>query len=184
MSTSVIVAIVVAVVLVALAVWMLMRRRRSQALRERFGPEYERAVKQQGSATRAEEVLEERARKVAAFRIRPLNADEADRYRDAWRRVQARFVDEPREALVDADRLIGDVMHTRGYPTVDLDARTEALSVDHARTVEHYRTAHQIVELGDRGQAGTEDLRQAMVHFRALFEDLVGTEAPAARKRA
>jgi hypothetical protein len=184
MSTTVIIAIVVAVVVVALAAWLFVQRRRREALRKRFGPEYERTVRQEGSPTKAEQVLEERARKVAAFRIRPLSADEADRYREAWRRVQARFVDEPREALVDADRLIGDVMHTRGYPTTDLDARTEALSVDHARTVEHYRTAHRIVELGDRGQAGTEDLRQAMVHFRALFDDLVGSEAPPARKRA
>lgn len=184
MSTTVIVAIVVAVVVLAFAVWMVMRRRRSELLRERFGPEYERAVRQEGSATRAEEVLQERARKVAAFRIRSLSTDEADRYRVAWRRVQARFVDEPREALVDADRLINDVMHTRGYPTTDLDARTEALSVDHARTVEHYRTAHRIVELGDRGEAATEDLRQAMVHYRTLFEDLVGAEPAPARKRA
>jgi hypothetical protein len=184
MSTNAIVALVVAIVVVAFAAWMVLRRRRSEALRKQFGPEYERAVKQEGSASRAEEVLEARARKVAAFRIRSLSSDEADRYREAWRRVQARFVDEPREALVDADRLIGDVMHTRGYPTTDLEARTEALSVDHARTVEHYRTAHGIVGLGDRGEAGTEELRQAMVHFRALFEDLVGAEPAPERKRA
>ncbi len=184
MSTTVIVAVIVVAVVVALGAWLLLKRRRTEALRERFGPEYERTVHQEGSPARAEQVLEQRARKVAAFRIRDLSSDEARRYREAWRRVQGRFVDEPREALVDADRLIADVMHTRGYPTTDVDARTEALSVDHARTVEHYRTAHGIVELGDRGEAGTEELRQAMVHYRALFQDLVGAEAVADRKRA
>jgi hypothetical protein len=184
MSTTTIVAIVVAVAVIALVLWMAVRRRKTTALRQRFGPEYERTVAQEGNPARAEAVLEERARKVAAFRIRPLTSDEAVRYREAWRRVQARFVDEPREAVVDADRLIGDAMHTRGYPTTDADARTEALSVDHARTVDHYRTAHGIVERSDRGDAGTEDLRQAMVHYRALFEDLVGAEVPEARKRA
>ncbi len=184
MSTTVIVAVVVVVaVVVGLGAWLVLKRRRTEALRNRFGPEYERTVNQEGSPARAEQVLEERARKVAAFRIRGLSAEEAERYREAWRRVQARFVDEPREAVVDADRLIADVMHTRGYPTTDVDARTEALSVDHARTVDHYRAAHRIVGLGDRGEAGTEELRQAMVHYRALFQDLVGAE-DAARKRA
>ena len=183
-TTTLIVALVIIGVLAALGAWLWVRRWRTEKLRARFGPEYERAVREEGSQVRAEQVLADRERKVAAFRIRALTGDEAARYRDAWRRVQARFVDEPSVALVDADRLIADVMHTRGYPTTDVDARTEALSVDHARTVEHYRSAHDIVELRDRGQAGTEDLRQAMVHFRALFQDLVGADEPAARKRA
>jgi hypothetical protein len=183
-TTALIVVVAVVVAAVAGLGWLLMRRRRSDALRQRFGPEYDRTVRREGSEARAEQVLEERARKVSAFRVRALTPDESARYREAWRRVQARFVDEPREAVVDADRLIADVMHTRGYPTTDVDGRTEALSVDHARTVDHYRTAHRIVELGDRGEAGTEDLRQAMVHYRALFEDLVGADAPEVRKRA
>jgi hypothetical protein len=182
-ATELIVALVVVVVVAALGLW-LWDRRRSERLRARFGPEYERTVREAGSAGRAEQVLEARERKVAAFRVRGLSRDESGRYLEAWRRVQARFVDEPREAVVDADRLIADVMHTRGYPTADVGARTEHLSVDHARTVEHYRTAHRILDLDGRDGAGTEDLRQAMVHYRALFEDLVGTEEPAARRRA
>jgi hypothetical protein len=141
-------------------------------------------IRQEGRPTHAEEILRERARKVAAFRIRSLTGDETARYREAWRRVQARFVGEPGEAVVDADRLIADLMHTRGYPTTDVDARTGALSLDHARTVEHYRVAHEIVDLQDRGQARAEDLRQAIVHYRALFQDLVGGEEAPARKRA
>jgi hypothetical protein len=183
-TTGLIVALVVAAVLVALGAWLWLKRRRSETLRARFGPEYERTVRQEGNPARAEQVLEDRARKVAAFRIRALTGEEAARYREAWRRVQARFVDEPTAAVIDADRLIADVMHSRGYPTTDVDARTEALSVDHARTVDHYRAAHHIVERQDSGEAGTEELRQAMVHYRALFQDLVGTEDPALRKRA
>lgn len=175
-TTGLIVVIVVVVAAVAVLAWLYARRRRSEQLRGRFGPEYERTVQKVGDTRRAEDVLEKRQEKVAAFRIRALSRDEAARYRDAWRRVQARFVDEPRDAVQEADRVIGDVMHTRGYPTADLAARTEHLSVDHAKTVEDYRIAHAIVERSDRGEAGTEDLRQAMVHFRALFDDLVGPE--------
>ncbi len=184
-TTTLIIAIAVVVVIALLVAWLLVRRRRTEQLRGRFGKEYERTVREVGDQRKAEDLLADRQERVAAFRIRALSRDEAARYRDAWRRVQARFVDEPREAVADADRIITDVMHTRGYPTADFEARTEHLSVDHARTVEHYRAAHAIVDRQDRGQAGTEDLRQAMMHFRALFDDLVGAEdADVQRKRA
>lgn len=184
-TTTLVITVVVVLAIAALAVWLVMRRRRTEQLRGQFGPEYDRTVRQVGDARRAEAVLEERQEKVAAFRVRVLTGDEVARYREAWRRVQARFVDEPRAAVADADRIIADVMHTRGYPTADFAARTEHLSVDHAKTVEHYRTAHEIVRREGQGEAGTEDLRQAMVHFRALFDDLVGAEdVGPVRKRA
>jgi hypothetical protein len=181
MTPGVMLVIVVAVVVLGAFLWL--KRRRSEALRSRFGPEYERTVRDEGSARRAEDLLDERERKVAAFRIRRLNRDEAGRYREAWRRVEARFVDEPAAAVVDADRLIADLMHTRGYPTADFDARTGHLSVDHAKTVVDYRVAHDLMDRHDRGEADTESLRQAMGHYRALFADLVGTEDSSAFRK-
>jgi hypothetical protein len=184
-TTSVAILVVIVLAVVLGFAWFYLARRRRDALRGRFGPEYDRTVREEGSTRRAEAVLEERERKVAAFRVRRLDRDEAQRYREAWRRVQARFVDEPDEAVLDADRLIADVMHTRGYPTSDFDARAEHLSVDYGRTVNDYRIAHEIVEHRGEGAAGTESLRQAMVHYRALFADLVGSEDSAeVRRRA
>jgi hypothetical protein len=185
-NTMVIVVAAVLAIVLVLAAWMYMSRRRRERLRERFGPEYERTLRETGDEARAEKVLEDRAKKVASFRIRILDRDEATRYREAWRRVQARFVDQPGEAVIDADRLIADVMHSRGYPATDAATRPDLLSVEHAATVEHYRAAHDIVQRGERGAADTEDLRQAMVHYQALFADLVGAEAdePPVRRRA
>jgi hypothetical protein len=168
------VAVAIVAVLAVLGAWVWTRRTRTRRLQERFGPEYARTVREAGGPGRAEEALEARAKKVASFRIRPLSAEEQHRFSADWARVQALFVDEPTKAVRDADRLITDAMHARGYPITDFDARLEHLSVDHARTVEHYRVAHAIVERRDRGEADTEALRQAMTHFRTLFEDIVG----------
>jgi hypothetical protein len=147
-----------------------MRRNRSAALRDHFGHEYDRTVEAAGSRTRAESELVARAEEANAFDIRPLNAAERDRYRDDWRRIETRFLERPTTAVVEADELVVDVMRTRGYPMADFDKHAALLSVKHPRVIEHYRAGHAII---GRGTASTEDLRQAVLHYRALFEELV-----------
>lgn len=169
--------IAIAVVVVLGVVWYEFRRRHSATLRERFGPEYDRVVHHVGNVKQAEASLEARARRVASLHIRPLTADDAARYGEAWRNVQERFVDDPRGAVTEADRLVGEVMHARGYPLGDFEQRVEDISVDHPHVVMNYRAAREIAQAHARGQASTEDLRQAMVHYRALFDDLLETAA-------
>ena len=183
MDNNTLIVVVVAVVLVAAAVAMLlMRRRRTGALRARFGPEYERAVASAGKVGAAERLLEDRAKRVAEFHLHPLAADESQRFTSSWKSVQARFVDDPRMAVLAADRLIGEVMRARGYPIGDPVKQIEDLSVEHANVVEHYRAGRAIVVRHEQGQASTEDLRQAMVHFRNLFDELVSRAAAAVRR--
>jgi hypothetical protein len=146
------------------------RRNRSAALRDHFGSEYDRTVEAAGSRNRAESELVARAEEANSFDIRPLTAAERDRYRDDWRRVEARFVERPTTAVVEADELITDVMRTRGYPIAEFDKHAALLSVKHPRVVEHYRAGHGIIE---RETRSTEDLRQAVLHYRTLFEELV-----------
>ena len=176
--------IVVAIVIVALLVvagilWS--RRRRSEHLRDRFGPEYDRAVDAKGGRSEAEAELAEREKRVEKLDIRPLEPAERREFIQRWTDVQARFVDDPPRAVAFADALLGDVMKARGYPVSDFAQRAGDISVDHPTVVEHYRTAHDIAVRHERGDASTEDLRQAMIHYRALFDDLVGAEAPSAR---
>jgi hypothetical protein len=166
--------VVVIVVLLAVVGWLLYERRRSTELRSTFGPEYERTVKDAGDRRTAESELRSREERVRALEIRPLPAADRDRYATEWREVQALFVDEPAAAIDDADELIGRVMQDRGYPVSDFDQRVADVSVDHPNVVEHYRAAHAIAERRDAVGTDTEDLRQAMVHYRALFEDLLG----------
>jgi hypothetical protein len=148
-----------------LAAWLVLQRRRSTYLRERFGPEYERAVQQIGDRRRAETELEQREKRVEQLQIRPLPLSEA-----------RRFADDPSGAVADADRLVAGVMQARGYPVGDFEQRAADISVDHPDVVEHYRAAHRIALASERGLATTEDLRQAMVHYRALFGHLLETE--------
>jgi hypothetical protein len=168
--------VAIAVVVVAGVAWYMTRRRRSDVLRERFGPEYERTVQATGDVKRAEASLEARARRVEALHIRPLAAGEAERFGSSWRGLQERFVDDPKGAVTEADRLVGEVMHARGYPLGEFDQRVEDISVDHPNVVMNYRAARQIANAHARGEASTEDLRQAMVHYRALFSDLLETD--------
>jgi hypothetical protein len=177
MDTTVAIVLVVALCLVALAVYFFRRR---TLLRERFGPEYERAVQAAGSPMRAEAELESRAKRVGAYKIQPLSPDDGVRFSTAWRQVQARFVDDPDGAVREADRLVTDLMSTRGYPMTEFERRAEDLSVDHPQVVTHYREAHLIASRGG-GRVTTEDLRQAVVHYRALFEELL--EVGEARRR-
>ena len=167
----VILAIVVVLALAALAV-MWLRQRRTKQLQQRFGPEYERTIERAGDAGGAETELRRREKRRERLEIRPLSPVVQRGYAERWRGVQARFVDEPETAVHEADTLIGEAMRDRGYPVEDFEQRAADLSVDHPQVVENYRAAHRIA-LDER--PSTEDLRQAMVHYRALFEQLIGT---------
>lgn len=175
-STQVAVLIVVLVILAAVAVagWFGMRRR---ALRQRFGPEYDRTVSEQESQLAAERELRERERRHADLELRPLSEESRARYASEWEEIQTRFLDSPEEAVRDADELVTRLIGERGYPTTDFDEQVSYLSVEHARTLSHYRDAHEISLRNERGEATTEQLRQAVVHYRQLFSDLLGEEA-------
>jgi len=184
MDQTTMVAVVVGVLVLALLGWYVWQRQRSEALRTRYGPEYERTVTQVGDKRRAESELVKRQERVAQLDIRPLSAEQWNGYVQQWRAVQTRFVDDPRGAVTDADRLVEDVMKTRGYPISDFDQRAADLSVHHPRVVDNYRAARDIAHRHRRGEATTEDLRQAMVHYRGLFEDLLEDREHAERKDA
>ena len=171
------IAIIIAVVVLlvaGIAILFSIRKRKTKRLRTQFGgDEYNRAVKEGGSRQKAEAVLDKRADRVESFHIQPLGPGDRTRFVESWRRVQARFVDGPGGALTEADQLLRDVMSTRGYPVSDFEQRAADISVDHPLVLEHYRSAHEIAVRQTQGQASTEDLRQAMIHYRALFEELV-----------
>ena len=177
MDPKILVIVVVVIAIVIIAAVMMMQRRKA-AMRERFGPEYDRAVRERGSERAAQAVLAEREKRVSKFNIRDLSQTERQQYSEHWRRVQARFVDDPRGAVTDADESVGLLMGAIGYPMADFDQRAADLSVDHPRVVEHYRAAHTIADRHRAGQASTEDLRQAMIHYRSLFEDLLHGHTP------
>jgi hypothetical protein len=178
-SVVALVAIVI-VVIAALAIWyFIQNQRRHKELREQFGPEYDRAVESYGERRTAEHALEARAERVAALDIRPLNPNESKNFGQQWHQVQTDFVDDPEGAIRRADALCGQVMQARGYPMGDFEQRAADVSVDHPAVVENYRAAHALAGKAERGDASTEDLRQAMVHYRTLFEDLIDTREPA-----
>jgi len=171
-ATLIIVAVVIIAILVA-AVWWYSMRQRSAKLQEKFGPEYERTVAEKGDTRKAEDELTDRQKRVSKLEIKPLAADERRRFNDEWRAVQARFVDDPSAAVRDADTLVGRVMEARAYPVGDFEQRAADVSVDHPTVLEHYRAAHAVALRHAQGQASTEDLRQAMVNYRALFDELL-----------
>jgi hypothetical protein len=168
--------ILVALALIALAGWAYSRRRRTQQLRERFGTEYDRAVQQHGGIGPGETVLEQREKRVKRLSIVPLAPSAHQRYSQHWLEIQHRFVDDPKAAVTAADDLISDVMAVRGYPAGEFEQRSADISVDHPQVVEDYRAAHSIALRNRRVEANTEDLRQAMVLYRSLFQELLGTE--------
>lgn len=177
---------IVTAVLVVLAVlaiaFVLMRKRQTDELRGKFGPEYERLVHERGDPRSAEHELHDRVERVKQLHIKPLPEEQRARFADAWRSDQARFVDDPKGAVLEADRLVADLMQTRGYPVGDFEQRAADISVDHPHVVQNYRVAHDIALREQRGDASTEDLRRAMVHYRALFEDLLDTGQPEPRE--
>ena len=176
--------VALAVILVtAIAAWLFFRKRRTKKLRTQFGgAEYARAVEEGGTRRQAEAGLKERTERVESLKIRALAPGDRARFLESWGRVQARFVDGPGGAVTEADQLLGDVMSTRGYPVSDFEQRAADISVDHPLAMENYRTAHEIAVRQTRGQANTEDLRQAMIHYRTLFEELVGQPELASAK--
>jgi hypothetical protein len=180
---ALIVLIAAAILLGAILVAVVRKSRlkRTAALRDNFGPEYDRALEQHGSVDRAERELLARQKRREELDIRLLSEEQCDHFSAEWGRVQQLFVDDPNGAVVEADRLVKDVMRTRGYPMGDFEQRVADLSVEHANVVEHYRAARALVIANENGQAQTEDLRQAMVHYRALFSDLLQAQRPYAR---
>ena len=171
------------IVFTVIAAWLFFRKRRTKKLRTQFGgAEYARAVEEGGTRRQAEAGLKERTERVESLKIRALAPGDRARFVESWSRVQARFVDGPGGAVTEADQLLGDVMSTRGYPVSDFEQRAADISVDHPLVMENYRTAHEIAVRQTRGQANTEDLRQAMIHYRTLFEELVGQPELASAK--
>jgi hypothetical protein len=179
MDTELIIALVViAAIVIGLGGWYYYRRMSSKRLKEHFGPEYDQTVRRMNSRERAEEELREREKRVAKYEIVSLPRSERARYREEWMSVQARFVDQPKSAVADADRLVQEVMQRCGYPVTHFEQSAADLSVDHPDVVENYRSACRIAERSRRGSADTEELRQALVYYRALFEDLLEDDEP------
>ena len=172
-ETLIVLSALVIVVLIALAVWFSYQQRRSQRLKQRFGPEYGRAVDRLGSRTKAEAELKARETRVERLRIVPLSPSDAERFAQDWKVLQGRFVDNPKGVLSEADQLVRELMHKRGYPMADFARRAADISVDHPTVVQHYRAAQAIALRDERGEADTEELRKGVVHYRALFQDLL-----------
>jgi hypothetical protein len=178
-----IVLLVIAVIAVAAIAFLAIRKQKSEKLRRRFGPEYDRVVRQEGSARKAEGVLEFREKPREKFAIRPLSEADKSSFSTRWNEVQSQFVDDPRGAVTVADNLVSEVMQARGYPVGDFDQRAADISVDYPVVVENYRAAHGIALRHSAGKASTEDLRQAMVYYRTLFQELIEDRHPLTEER-
>ena len=165
--------IVAAVIVVVAVIAFAMVQRRKAAIRERFGPEYVRTVKERGSEREAQVLLAEREKRVSKFNIRDLSREERIGHEQRWHTVQSQFVDDPRGAVIEADDALVALMGAKGYPMADFDQRAADLSVDHPQIVQNYRAAREISIRHRQGQASTEDLRQAMIHYRSLFDELL-----------
>jgi hypothetical protein len=168
--------VVAAIVVVGAVLWLMNQRNRTEHLTERYGPEYQRTLEATGDKREAERELQDREERVKEYEIKPLSAEQRDRYVAKWKETQGEFVDDPSGAIAQADSLVQDVMGERGYPMGDFQQRSADVSVDHPHVVEAYRAAHTIAERHATGGVETEDLRQAMVHYRALFDDLLETD--------
>lgn len=178
MDTVVLVLIVIAVlVIVAVALWAGARARKRRTLQERFGPEYDRVVAERGDRKDAEQHLEQVADRHEKLRITELDPETRRRYAGEWERVQSRFVDDPAAAVTDADRLVASVMRDRGYPVDDFETRAELVAADHPELVQHYRAAHGVRQQLGSGECDVDDLREAFMHYRALFDELL-VDAP------
>ncbi|GLY01336.1 MULTISPECIES: hypothetical protein [Actinoplanes] len=176
MSATATIVLIIVVLLVLAAIVLGVRATRRRRLQQTFGPEYDRVVADTGNRTEAERELLERTKRHAQLELTPLSAESRAKYSAAWEEVQIRFVDDPKEAAETADELVTRLIAERGYPTGDYDERLADLSVEHAATLEHYRAAHEITARSKNDETETEDLRQALVHYRSLFADLLGEE--------
>jgi hypothetical protein len=172
-QTWIILAGVVVIALISFAAWFFYQKKQSDRLQKRFGPEYGRTVHDLGSQTKAESELKAREKRVERLNIVPLAPADAARFSEAWKVLQRRFVDNPKTVLVQADQLVRELMSKRGYPVADFERRAADISVDHPAVVEHYRAAQSVAMRNMRGEADTEELRKAVVHYRALFNDLL-----------
>jgi hypothetical protein len=164
---------VVVLALIAIGAWMYTRKKQSDRLAQRFGPEYGRAVDELGSRSKAESELRAREKRVEKLNILPLSPADAERFSQDWKTLQGRFVDNPKGVLVEADLLVCELMEKRGYPMSDFEHRAADISVDHPAVVDHYRAAQEIAMRDKRGEADTEAMRQGIVHYRALFDELL-----------
>jgi hypothetical protein len=174
MSVGQVIVLVIVLLVVIAAVLFAVRATRRRKLQKTFGPEYDRVVADTGSRTDAEKELLDRQKRHAELELRELSPESKARYSAAWEEAQIQFVDNPGQAVATADDLVTALIAERGYPTGNYDDQLANLSVDHARTLGHYRDAHEISKRSRNGEASTEDLRQALVHYRALFADLLG----------
>lgn len=182
-DTTLIIVIVVAVIAIAVIAMLAMKAKRRKDLQSRFGPEYERTIEDADSKRKAERDLKERADMRDQLQLRDLTPAQQDRYREEWHDLQASFVDRPDTSLADADRLVSAVMRDRGYPVDDFEQQAGLVSVDHPRVVEHYRAAHDIYERNRVEAVDTEDQRKAVVHYRALFDELMTSSGNADGER-
>jgi hypothetical protein len=173
MGTGLVVLIVIVAVALLAVAFLLGKQRRTQGLRERFGPEYQRTVARMGDRRAGEAQLAEREQRRDQLEVVELDPATRSRYAEAWRATQGKFVDDPVVATREADELVSNVMRDRGYPVDDFDRRADDVSVDHPRVAENYRAAHAVSVANERGLASTDDLRQAFVHYRSLFEELL-----------
>jgi hypothetical protein len=176
MSPIAVIILIIVILVVLAAVALGVRASRRKKLQSTFGPEYDRVVADTGSRSDAEKELREREKRHAELELKPLSPESQAKYSASWEEVQIQFVDNPEQAVTTADDLVTRLIAERGYPTGDYDDQLANLSVEHARTLGHYRDAHEISLRNANGEASTEDLRQALVHYRALFADLLGTE--------
>lgn len=171
--TWLVIGLIVVGCLIALVVWFYYQKMQSFRLQARFGAEYNRTVSEMGSRRKAERELRSRERRVERLRITPLSAADATRFLESWKALQARFVDNPKGVVTEADRLVRELMSKRGYPMGDFERRSADISVDHPDVVANYRAAQAIAARDARGEADTEELRRAVVHYRALFDELL-----------
>jgi hypothetical protein len=174
--TTIIIVVVVLVIIGGILGMVFAGRRRSKRLHDQFGSEYDHTVQSMGDEKKAQAELAERQKHVKALDIRPLSISERERYLADWTAIQSKFVDEPGQAIVDADHLIMEVMQVRAYPVSDFEQRAADISVSYPALVSNYRAARAIALKNEQHQANTEELRQAMIYYRSLFEELLKTE--------
>jgi hypothetical protein len=177
-QTWIIIAAVVVLGAVAVGAWFFYQKKQSHKLQQRFGPEYDRTVSELGSRTKGESELRAREKRVERLEILPLASSEAARFTEAWRALQSRFVDNPKGVVIEAEQLVRELMEKRGYPMGDFERRAGDISVDHPDVVANYRSAQAIALRDQQGAADTEELRKAVVHYRALFDELLEVREP------